>query len=84
MTYVKAACTLITNNYIADAIVCHEYLNNLAVIKQKISKEDYYYKNKMPKFSKRLLILKYLNKFFKINFKSSVMYENLVTTPEPK
>ena len=22
----KAACTLITNNYIADAIVCHEYL----------------------------------------------------------
>ena len=29
----KAACTLITNNYIADAIVCHEYIKEAIKIK---------------------------------------------------
>ena len=39
-----------------------EYLEFLSDIKQTISKEDYYYKKNVPKFSKRLLILKFFNK----------------------
>ncbi len=46
----------------------NKYLKDLAQIKQKISKEVYYYKSNMPKFSKRLLILNYLKKVYKYLF----------------
>lgn len=42
-----------------------EYLRNISEMKNKISKEDYFYKDIIPKFSKRLLIIKYINKFLK-------------------
>jgi len=42
-----------------------EYLKYLKNIKEKVYEEVYFYKNKMPKFSKRLITLLFINRILK-------------------
>ena len=42
------------------AKAANEYIKNIGLVKGKVVKDSYFYKNRMPKYSKRLLFIRYL------------------------